>query len=98
MLVFKRVSCKSSPTKNLSYQLLSEYIETGIINPGTIVDRVLKIGLSPIDVLFHNVCDRHDHVFNNGIVDSLRMLLFSQHFIQPRCGEYLLVKLFTRAF
>jgi hypothetical protein len=74
--IFKRVCCKSSPTKNLCYQLLSEYIENG-----TIVDRVLKLGFTPIDVLFHNECDRHDHVFNDGIVDSLCMLLFSELFV-----------------
>ncbi len=95
---FKRVCSMSSPTKNLCYQLLSEYIENGIIIPGTIVDRVLKLGFSPIDVLFHNVCHKHDHVFNDGIVDSLRMLLFSEHFIKPWGCEYMLVKLLTRAF
>ena len=96
--VFKRVCSKSSPTKNLCYHLLSEYVENGIVIPGTIVDRVLKLGFSPIDVLFHNVRDRHDNVFNDGVVDSLRMLLFSEHFIKPWSCEYMLVKLFTRAF
>jgi len=32
--------------------VLSEYLETGIIIPGTIVDRVFKSVLSPTDVLF----------------------------------------------
>ena len=48
---------KSSPTKIFCYQLLSEYIETGIIIPSTIVDKVLKIGFSLIYILFHNVYD-----------------------------------------
>ena len=82
-------------TKNIGYQILSEYMEDAndSIIPGTIVDRVLKIGLSPIDVLFHNVCDRHDHVFNNVIVDSLH-----EHFIKLWCCDYVLVKPFTRTF
>ena len=71
---------------------------SGITVPGTIVDRILKLGLSPIDVLFDKVYDRHDNVFNDSIVDSLRTLLFSEHFIKPWSYEYMLVKLFTRSF
>ena len=49
--VFKRVCSKSSPIKNLCFHLLSDYMGSGITVPGTIVDRILKLGLSPIDVL-----------------------------------------------
>ena len=45
--------------------------------PGTIVDRILKLGYSPVDVLLTNVCDRHDPVIDNGTVDSLRMVLLN---------------------
>ena len=83
--VFKRVCSKSSPIQNLCFHLLSDYMGSGITVPGTIVDRILKLGLSPIDVLFDKVYDRHDIVFNDGIVDSLSTLLFSvtEHFIKP---------------
>ena len=47
--VFKRVCSKSSPIKNLCFHLLSNYMGSGITVPGTIVDRILKLGLSPID-------------------------------------------------
>ena len=50
-------------TKNIGYQILSEYVKTSIIILGTIVDRVSKIGFSQIVVLFHNVYGRHNHIF-----------------------------------
>jgi hypothetical protein len=53
---------------------------------------------SLINILFYNVSDRHDHVFNDDIVDSLRMMLFSEHLIKPCCCEYMVVTLFTTAF
>ena len=58
--VFKRVCSKSSPIKNLGFHLLSDYMGSGITVPETIVDTILKLGLSPIDVLFDKVYDRHD--------------------------------------
>ena len=33
---------------------------------GAIVDRISKLGYSPVDVLLSNVCDRHDSVIHNG--------------------------------
>ena len=58
---------------------------SGITVPGTIVDRILKRGLSLIVVLFDKVYDRHDIVINDGVVDSLRTytLLFNEYFIKP---------------
>ena len=96
--VFKRVCINESPTKNLCLRLLSEYMYNGSRIPGTIVDRILKLGYSPVDVLLSNVCDRHDSVIDNGAVDSLRTVLFNENFIKPWSDEYMLVKLLTRSF
>ena len=96
--VFKRVCINESPTKNLCLRLLSEYMYNGSRIPGTIVDRILKLGYSPVDVLLSNVCDRHDYVIDNGVVDSLRTVLFNENFIKPWSDEYMLVKLLTRSF
>ena len=48
--------------------LLSEYMYTGSRIPGTIVDRILKLDYSPVDVLLNNVCDRHVSVIYNIMV------------------------------
>ena len=96
--VFKRVCINESPTKNLCLHLLSEYMYNGSRTPGTIVDRILKLGYSPVDVLLSNVCDIHDYVIDNGAVDSLRTVLFNENFIKPWSDEYMLVKLSTRSF
>ena len=65
---------------------------------GAIVDRILKLGYSPVDVLLSNVCDIHASVIDNGAVDSLRTVLFNENFIKPWSDEYMLVKLLTRSF
>ena len=96
--VFKRICSHESPTQNLCLHLLSQYITHGIRIPGTTFDRVLNYGVSPIDILCNSVHARHDSVTNDGVVDSLRMVLHSEHFIKPWCEEYILVKLLTRSF
>ena len=98
MSVFKRICSHESPTQNLCLHLLSQYITHGIRIQGTTVDRVLNYGVSPIDILCNSVHARHDSVTNDGVVDSLRMVLHSEHFIKPWCEEYILVKLLTRSF
>ena len=57
-----------------------------------------NVQFPPVDVLLSKVCDRHDYVIYNGAVDSLRTVLFNEHFIKPWSDEYMLVKLLTRSF
>lgn len=98
MSVFKRICSNESPSQNLCLHLLSQFVIHGRIVPGTIVDRLLKCDVSPIEVLFNTVPAKHEIETNNGVVDSLRMVLHSENFIKPWCDEYILVKLLTRCY
>ena len=49
-------------------------------------------------LVFNKVTQIHDNCYNDGIVDSLRSMIFSENFIKPWCNEHILVKLLTKAF
>ena len=71
-----------SPMRTLTAQLLSKYMATGALVPGTIVHKVTKMGSSPVDTVFKQI---YLTVSNeeDGTVDSLRYLLNHDNFIKP---------------
>ena len=71
------------------------YISSGIRVPGSLVDRVIEFGASPL-YLNHNFSPPANEP--NGVVDSLRAMLLSENYVKPWCCEYMLVKLLTRSF
>ena len=66
---------------------------------GSSVDRLIKNGTSPTDLLFNNIktikrnCSQSD-----GFVDSLGSLLMHENYVKPWSNEYILVKLLTKSF
>ena len=78
--------------------MLSDYILNKNLVPGSTVSRIVNLGLSPVNVIFIKVTQIHDNCYNDGIVDSLRRMIFSENFIKPWCNEHILVKLLTKAF
>ena len=94
--LLRRIFTIDSPIKDLTSHFLSLYITHGMTTPGTIIDRVVKSGLSPTNCIFNNL-----HVPKQascGVVDSLRMLLMQENFIKPYSEQHILVSLLTRAF
>ena len=95
--IFKVDSC----VRDLNLYLLSEYFATGSAIPGTLLHYVSQSGASPVSLALgshprsrqFNPPDDHD-----GIVDSLRFLLFHENYIKPYGEEHLLVSLLTKAF
>ena len=78
--------------------MLSDYILNDNLVPGSTIARLVSLGFSPVNVIFNTINSQHDSCINDGIVDSLRNMIFSEHFIKPWCHEYILVKLLTKAF
>ncbi len=95
--LFKRLCLTDSPTRNLCIHLLDIYMTDGILIPGTIIDRIVKTGISPLSLLSQtNV--RKPLQTEDGLVDSLRSLLLCENYVKPWSDEYLLVKLLTKSF
>jgi hypothetical protein len=95
--LFKRVCAINSPARDLCIHLLNDYIMHGILIPGTIIERLVRMGVSPSSLLSYT-CSSHTYVPADGLVDSLRIILLSDNYIKPWSNEYMLVKLLTRSF
>jgi len=86
-----------SPMKDLTSYFLSLYICKGVLIPGTLVERAVSFGLSPIRCLFN---DYKMSAFSNncGIVDSIRALIMHENFIKPYSEQHVLTSLLTKSF
>ena len=97
--IFNRIMKVSSPAKDLNLHFLSLYMCKGTIVPGTLVSRLLSIGVSPVAYIF-NSSTYNLPTFNtlNGHVDSIRNLLYHENVIKPYSDEHTLVYLLTKYF
>ena len=73
------------------------YVAQGTLIPGTIVSRRVTCGLSPINCVFNQIIKCNVST-ESGIVDSLKGLLMSEHFLKPYSDEHVLASLLLKAF
>ena len=69
----------------------------GIVPQGSLLERVVRSGQSPINLLINkpvNFNNVHSNVLD-GHIDSLKMLLCHENFVKPYSDEHLLVHLLT---
>ena len=97
--LYSRIFNIDSPARDLNLFFLESYITTGKTFPGTLCHNIVKQGSSPVALALGLKPNRaKHHTDENGIVDSLRFLVFHENFIKPYKEEHLLVSLLTRAF
>ena len=97
--LFKRIYKVESPVRQLCFHLTCLYICKGVIVPGTIVERIISMGLSPIEVMFSPHSRRQTCVIGqDGVVDSIRALLVSDNIGSRHSAEFNMLSLLTRAF
>ena len=78
--------------------LLSRFIFYGKTVPGTLLDRLVSMGDSPTKRAYNSQHVPKTSVTNtDGLVDSIRHLLFTDNFTNPYSHEHLLVHLLTTA-
>ena len=87
-----------TPAKILQSLLLSSYILTGKAEKGTLLDRVIKAGYSPLNLIMNKPKFKQNPADEDGIVESLRHLLHHENYQQPWSLEHLLANLLTKAF
>ena len=98
---FNRIFRVESPLRTLQLYLMNEFVSGKGIVKGTIIERVLSAGVSPVTaalnpgfrISLQNCCGA-----NNGLVDSLRFLLRHDNFVKPGSREHSLVGLLISAF
>ena len=95
--LYNRIFKLETPARRLAQYFLSRYIVYGNTVPGTLLDRVVSMGESPISMALNKPRDIKYVQCSNGHVDSLRQLLFNDNFIKPYSQEHILVHLLTTA-
>ena len=75
---------------NFCVKLPDKYMATGVVVLGTIIDVVVKMGVSPVKAAFTNVSNKGNEDGEDGVVDSLKYLLLHENFIKPWSQEHVL--------
>ena len=95
--VFTRIFQNDSPTRNLCVYFIDLFITHNILIPGTLVNRIVDMGISPTSLIF-SCCNSSKALYTaDGLVDSLRCMLYNDNYIKPWSNEYLIVKLLTKS-
>ena len=95
--LYHRIFKVKSLTGDLQARFLATYLLSGNCTKGSLLERIIISGRSPIDVIFneqHFRCPSYE----NGVIDSLRYLLHHENFVKPWSSKYLLAGLLTKAF
>ena len=75
---------------------LTRYIVHGVAVPGTLIQRVVDIGVSPVKYVFNcKPINGRTYVDSDGHVDSIRHLLGSSNITNPQSREHNLLRLLT---
>ena len=86
-----------SPARSLMQFLLARYITYGTTVPGTLLERVVSIGESPLKCVFRK-CGHKEFILKDGIgghVDSIRLLLHSRNYFDRNSDEHVMLRLLT---
>jgi len=89
-----------TPCRDLNIELLNSYLLFGEHTNGTLLHRLLDMGQSPVCAALSNLSHNASinmHV-DNGIIDSMKHLLYHENFIKFYSDEHVLLTLLTRAF
>ena len=97
--LYHRIFKIESPARSIMQFLLASYITYGTTVPGTLIDRVVSIGESPLKCVFkksgHKVSTLKDGI--DGHADSIRLLLNSRSYLNHNSEEHFMVRLLTTA-
>ena len=100
--LYRKIFMTDTPARELQSVLLARYITKGSIIKGTLLERVLKSGENPLDIVFNKVPFKHSecdlNIERDGLADSLKYLLYHQDYNKPWSHEHVLATLLTKAF
>ena len=98
--LFKRIFDVDSPSRDVCAFQLASYVLKGSVIKGTLIEKLVESGDSPIKLLFdRKYCvPYYDHNVNSGVVDSLRYLIMHSNFLKPYSDEHIIASLLVKAF
>ena len=92
----------NTPARDLQSVLLAHFILKGTTIKGTLLDRIVRAGADPLDLITDSspstrpVCNTVGD--EDGLVDTLRFLLLHEDYNKPRSDEHILVTHLTKAY
>ena len=97
--LFNKVFSVDTPVRDLNLHFLSRYIIRGERMKGTLLDAVVSCGIDPIILAF----SKETRLLwkkkpEDGVVDSIRHLIYRENYIKPWSTEYMLTCILTIAF
>ena len=96
--LYNRIFQTDTPLRDLCTYYLSMFILSGNTIKGTILDRIVNIGSCPIKCAYDKNVRMRLNSQPDGVVDSLKQLLFHDNYIKPWSDRYILTVLLTKAF
>ena len=96
--LWNRLFCVNSPTRTLCSALYANYIQDGSIIPGTLLSKIIQSKSSPLSCALSKAKYNPEYCNENGIVDSLKLLLLSENFNKPYSSDHQMAVMLTKAF
>ena len=96
--LFHRIFMADSPVRDLQNRLLARFLQTGSCVGGTLLSHLVNSGANPLEILCKKPSRDKEVNRADGVVDSLRYLLFHENFVKPWSHEHLLTTFLTKAF
>ena len=88
----------NTPAQEFQSLLLASYLLTGKAEQGTLLERVIKAGYNPVNLILNKPKFKKNSTNEDGLVDSLRQLLHHENYQKPWSQEHLLANLLTNGF
>lgn len=85
--LFTNICLTSSSTRNLCIYFMNIFITKNFLVPGTLVTRIINMGISPSSIFYSGI-HKPTSTETDGLLDSLRTLLFSDNYTKPWSNEY----------
>ena len=96
--LFFRIFQVNTPLLHLQSVLLSKYLCKRKCIKGTLIDRLVKAGHDPLHLAFYKPAQYMKEQTEDGVVDSLKYLIFHENYIKPWSDEHFIATLLTKAF
>ena len=97
LCLFNQIFMSDSPANVLNSYMLSSYITKGIIIQGTLLSHVINMNVSPIKAAFKKM-KKCVSQYSNGLVDSIKHVVFSEEYMKPHSTEHSILNLLLRSF
>ena len=100
ILLYNRLCVVDPPTRNLCMFMLRDYVSHNKLTPGSILQRLVNMNISPITAMFDIHSQGKCYILpEDGLADTLNNLLLQENYhVKPWSHEYSMVKLLTRSF